>query len=135
MKKGGLSDSEDEGDEEFGEFAMPEGEGEAKGAGGRSGSGEGQGAGEGSPLKVVKPLAVHPVAGKSGFGSLWPFNTQHFGARETRGEEGEKSDKGKEEEKGAEGSKQEEKDGEGISRTVEAKKRTSLDDGDDEVVV
>ena len=125
MKKG-LSDSEDEGDEEFGEFAMPEEDGAA---GGEAKSGSGEGQGEGSPLKVVKPLAVHPVAGKSGFGSLWPFNTQHFAARE-----GEKSE-GKEE-KAAEGSKEGEKEeGEGVSRTVEAKKRTSLDDGDDEVVV
>lgn len=128
----GLSDSEEEGDEEFGEFAIPEGE-DAAGGQSKTGSGSGEGQAEGSPLKVVKPLAVHPVAGKSGFGSLWPFNTQHFGAREAKAGEG-TSEQGNEGKATGEG-KQEGEEGEGISRTVEAKKRTSLDDGDDEVVV
>ncbi|SPO06425.1 related to SAP190 - Sit4p-associated protein [Cephalotrichum gorgonifer] len=123
MKRERLSDSEDEEeegvDEEFGDFAMPEADAEA-GAGGASPAG----------LRVVKPLAVHPGVGggKSGFGSLWPFNTQNFGNSRAGkfGREG--RDGGEDEEEETEG---------GIRRTTEAKKRTSLDDEDvdDEVVI
>lgn len=134
-----MTDSDDEGDEEFGDFAMPEGPAGAVATGSAGPGSEPDPVAHGARpegLRVVKPLALHPggtgAQQKSGFGSLWPFGTQSYGQAK---EEGEGVGEGSKEEgngaKGVEGSGA----GDGISRTVEAKTRTSLDDGDDEVVI
>jgi SIT4-associating protein SAP185/190 len=148
-------------DEEFGDFAMPEvsaapGEGASAPP---AGSGRAEGATDTSsgvtgidPARekvLVKPLPLHPAANKtsaSPFGSLWPFSTQGF------------SMGGKEKEKDAPSSSKEltstknepeiteepleleagegvlSEDGKKIDRAVEAKRRTSIEDPDDDDV-
>lgn len=112
-----------EDDEEFGEFAMPEiSTGESSGDGGATlvkELEEGSEESDKEPEKVIlKPLPVHPPTTKTGFSSLWPFG-------------GEKKD---EEEKLAE--EKEIASEEGIKKTMEAKRRTNIEDPEeDEVVV
>ncbi|KAI0121393.1 SIT4 phosphatase-associated protein-domain-containing protein [Xylariales sp. AK1849] len=108
----------DDEDEEFGDFAMPEKEGTNA---------------EKSNV-IVKPLPVHPPnqnQKSSAFTSLWPFSGQGFGSK----------DKEKEKAKEGEGSENSESDditgddGEKIKSTHEAKRRTSIEDPDEEEVV
>ncbi|KAJ2904359.1 SAPS-domain-containing protein [Zalerion maritima] len=115
-----------EDDEEFGEFAMPELSSAPQAGATLSGtaqkeSEEGSEEGDKEPEKVIlKPLPVHPPAGKTGFGSLWPFGGE-------KKEEG--GDKGEEE-------KEKSPAEQGIKGTVEAKRRMSIEEPDeDEVVV
>jgi hypothetical protein len=119
------SDEDDDDDEEFGDFAMPEVDAAPT-------------ASDRGPEKVLlKPVPVHPPAmgaaggagQKSAFGSLWPFTGQSFATKDIK-------DKANSSEPSAEEGVVIGEDGKRISRTVEAKRRTSLDDPDeDEVVV
>ncbi|KXJ86267.1 SIT4 phosphatase-associated protein-domain-containing protein [Microdochium bolleyi] len=103
----------DEDDEEFGDFAMPEADK------------------EGDTGVIVKPLPVHPPQqggkGSSAFTSLWPFGSKE--KEKQRAKEGEES--------ASAGSPKEitGDDGEKIKSTHEAKRRTSIEDPDDEEVV
>ena len=112
-----------EDDEEFGEFAMPKMTSAVEKSPARAGdsnaSEEGSEEGDKEAEKVIlKPLPVHPPTGKTGFGSLWPFGGE-------KKEEGEKTDV----EKKPPGE-------EGIKPAIEAKKRTSIEEADeDEVMV
>lgn len=132
-------------DDEFGDFAMPEAEA-APGT-------------DSNEKVLLKPLALHPPAAgsssgyaKTPFTGLWPF-----GPREEKTEGGEKDEdkgKGKESETGGEekrGEKRPEEgkdsagvsgvsagmeQGEQVQAAVEAKRRTSIEDPEeDEVVV
>lgn len=144
-------DDDDVDDEEFGDFAMPEADG---GRGARHDAGTVTGIDPAREKVLLKPLPVHPASNKSGgspFGSLWPFSTQAFGAGG--------KDKGKEEElasadDGGEGPAVQEagaapeisaepleigadetvvgEDGNKIDRAVEAKRRTSIEDPDED---
>ncbi|KAK4161790.1 SIT4 phosphatase-associated protein-domain-containing protein [Cladorrhinum sp. PSN259] len=135
-------DADDIEDEEFGDFAMPEVGGSISGI---------------DPARekiLVKPLPVHPTPVKSSFGSLWPFSTQGFGVSKDKKEETSAetssaaatnapgtADAGsatisiteepveltKEEDDGVIG-----EDGKKINRAVEAKRRTSIEDPDDD---
>lgn len=137
-------------DEEFGDFAMPEAV--AQSADGQGGEGKGEGEGEAAErdreTDIVKPLPLHPAAGKSSaspFGSLWPFSSQGFRSgskeRERRADEGAK---GKEEGKGS-GVAEEplerraevdegvlDEDGKKVERAVQAQRRTSIEDPDED---
>jgi SIT4-associating protein SAP185/190 len=126
-----VQDEED--DEEFGDFAMPEVD-------------------KGPGPNVVRPTAVHPPTGgsgaqghKSGLGSLWPFGTQSSAGSDEKtgdassptsspcsqpGDSAPASEKRTESKGDAAGA-----ENPGVSRTVEARQRTSLDDLDDEVMV
>jgi SIT4-associating protein SAP185/190 len=121
-------DDDDDDDEEFGDFAMPEVESAPPLMGSRDGD-----------KGIIKPTPVHPPsmttssatteAGttttgggpnqKSALGSLWPFTTQGFGSSG-----GVK-----------EGSSGEKHETSGIARAVEATRRTSIEDPDEEEVV
>lgn len=139
--EGGANSSEDE---EFGDFAMPEGQ-----AGDVAG-----GIDEERDNVLVKPLPVHPPpgaagvsAGNKGLMGLWPFT------KKDKDKEGDEADDAEaaENEKAAEDVEEEEKketeheppvvlseDGEKVQPTVEAKRRTSIeepDEGEDEEVV
>ncbi|KAK4224098.1 hypothetical protein QBC38DRAFT_27135 [Podospora fimiseda] len=135
-------DEDDIEDEEFGDFAMPEVGGSISGI---------------DPARekiLVKPLPVHPAPVKSPFGSLWPFSTQGFGVSKDKKEETptetssgsgattssaadisstvvaiteEPVELSKEEDDGVIG-----EDGKKINRAVEAKRRTSIEDPDDD---
>lgn len=128
-------------DEEFGDFAMPEVQSSGAMVSGIDPARE---------KILVKPMALHPSAAKSSFGSLWPFGGQGFGANKekeqekmTEGEPGtstsssspanaiteEPVELGKEEDEGVIG-----EDGQKINRAVEAKRRTSIEDPDDDDV-
>ncbi|VBB81106.1 Putative protein of unknown function [Podospora comata] len=131
-------------DEEFGDFAMPEVQ---------SSGAMPSGIDPAREKILVKPMALHPSAAKSSFGSLWPFGGQGFGAnkekekeqeKKTEGEQGastsssssptnaiteEPVELGKEEDEGVIG-----EDGQKINRAVEAKRRTSIEDPDDDDV-
>ncbi|KAL5628607.1 hypothetical protein BROUX41_003355 [Berkeleyomyces rouxiae] len=134
------SDGDMDNDEEFGDFAMPEVEPSSETLANMS---------SGNNMPILRPLAVHPVSGgsasfsspgqKSGLSSLWPFgpsfsgpgnesSSTHvegispFAVREsvpTAEFEGDITGE----------------DGNKVCRTVEAKRRTSLEDPDDEEVV
>jgi len=89
---------------------------------------------------------VHPpVGGASKFGSLWPFEGLGFGSKEKGKEEGgPASPSAAAGEKMADGTTDKEghevvvgEDGSPVSRVVEAKRRTSLEDPDEdeEVIV
>ncbi|KHE85696.1 hypothetical protein GE21DRAFT_1205845 [Neurospora crassa] len=140
-------------DEEFGDFAMPEVEGNAQDSeqlptSGRTVSGI-------DPARekiLVKPLPVHPSKSGSPFGNLWPFSTPGFGKKDERevttsstGEQG--SERQKENASPRSGvpitEEPEEldavmedlvigEDGKKINRAVEAKRRTSIEDPDDD---
>ncbi|KAK3988852.1 hypothetical protein QBC44DRAFT_205771, partial [Cladorrhinum sp. PSN332] len=135
-------DEDDIEDEEFGDFAMPEVGGTISGI---------------DPARekiLVKPLPVHPTPVKSSFGSLWPFSTQGFGVSKDKKEETlaetsstsaaassgaadvssttisiteEPVELTKEEDDGVIG-----EDGKKINRAVEAKRRTSIEDPDED---
>lgn len=143
--EGGANSSEDE---EFGDFAMPEGQAEDA-AGGHDAEHDNV---------LVKPLPVHPAPGTAGASGgnkglmgLWPFTKKD---KEKEGDEAGGDAEAEEEggEKAAEGTEAEEKpeaaadeppvvlseDGEKVQPTVEAKRRTSIeepDEGEDEEVV
>ncbi|KAK3688977.1 hypothetical protein B0T22DRAFT_375943 [Podospora appendiculata] len=151
----GRDDSDEEGDEEdeddeiedeeFGDFAMPEVEGGASGSGGATG-GLVSGIDPAREKILLKPLPVHPNSLKTGsspFGSLWPFSSSGsaYGSKtgEEKGEE--EKDKGAEitEEpirldlsSGSESTVIVGEDGKKINRAVEAKRRTSIEDPDDD---
>ncbi|PKS13118.1 hypothetical protein jhhlp_000460 [Lomentospora prolificans] len=121
---------DDDEDEEFGDFAMPEVDS------GNSNAGP----------KVIRPLAVHPPSGnaqKSAFGGLWPFANTGFGNKgeDTEGEVKKPAEADSSEPKPADGPVEETKTEPEATATptttnnAEAKKRTTLDDTDDEVVV
>ncbi|KAK4185622.1 hypothetical protein QBC35DRAFT_389066, partial [Podospora australis] len=130
-------DADDIDDEEFGDFAMAE-----VGTGG--GGGMVSGIDPAREKILVKPMALHPVAVKSSFGSLWPFSNPGFGLKEKK-EEGDKtndaagsgSSSGGITEEPVELSKEEDdgvigEDGKKINRAVEATRRTSIEDPDDD---
>lgn len=128
-------DEDDEDDEEFGDFAMPDDAGAA--TAGTTGGGVG-----GDREKVLlKPLPVHPPpAGSSKFGSIWPFDQLGFGSKEKGREEGLGAGVGAvgSEKPGAEEEPEVvDEDGNKVSRAIEAKRRTSIEDPDEdeEVVV
>jgi SIT4-associating protein SAP185/190 len=149
-------DDDDVDDEEFGDFAMPEAD---AGRGARHDAGTITGIDPAREKVLLKPLPVHPASNKSGgspFGSLWPFSTQAFGAgskdkgREEEDEEEEvagANDDGKR----AVGEEPDVvpeisaeplelgpdetvvgEDGKKIDRAVEAKRRTSIEDPDED---
>lgn len=114
------SDEEDDDDEEFGDFAMPEVE-PAPGT-------------ESNDNVILKPLAVHPPQGGSGgkaLGGLWPF-TSATGAKEGKDD----GKTGTDEKEGAEETATGD-DEKPVQAAVEAARRTSIEDPDDdeEVVV
>lgn len=136
-------------DEEFGDFAMPEGGAEGSSAGGGGEAGAGSGGAGGPPGEgLVKPLPLHPKHAPSPFGSLWPFSGQGFGiGAAAGGKEKEEAAAGKG--KGREGEPEitEEpleleanegvatpldEEGKKIEAAVEAKRRTSIEDPDDD---
>lgn len=134
-----------------GAAAAGEGGGEAKGE-------EGSGVDSHDRDKdIVKPMPLHPTAGKisaSPFGSLWPFSSQGFGmsssnsSSKEKEREREESAKGKEEVKGSDDPREEplqvrpevgegegmlvDEDGKKVERAVEAKRRTSIEDPDED---
>ncbi|WYZ43322.1 hypothetical protein EsH8_VI_001021 [Colletotrichum jinshuiense] len=112
------SDEEEDDDEEFGDFAMPEVEA-APGT-------------DPNDRTILKPLAVHPSqvgSGGKAFGGIWPFAS---GAGKKDG----KDDKG-EGDKGASDETATGDDDKPVQAAVEAARRTSIEDPDDdeEVVV
>ncbi|KAK4196686.1 hypothetical protein QBC40DRAFT_300072 [Triangularia verruculosa] len=132
---------EDMDDEEFGDFAMPEVQSSGAMVSGIDPARE---------KILVKPMALHPAAAKSSFGSLWPFGGQGFGTNKDKEKEQEKKTEeeqgasssssanaiteepvelGKEEDEGVIG-----EDGQKINRAVEAKRRTSIEDPDEDDV-
>lgn len=153
------SDSEDEGaagggggnssDEEFGDFAMPDNSTTA--------GGSGSGIDADREKVLLKPLPVHPPGGgnNKGLMGLWPFTKKGKEGGDKEGEEGEEGVEGDTEkaaggidkESGA-GERKKDKesedgpvvlseDGEKVQATVEATRRTSIEEPDegDEVVV
>ncbi|KAH9886344.1 SAPS-domain-containing protein [Xylariomycetidae sp. FL2044] len=105
---------DDEEDEEFGDFAMPEVD--------RDGDHE----------KVVKPLPLHPPSQSqksSAFTSLWPFGSKDKEKEKPKTKDGEEAE-ATENSGDITGD-----DGEKIKRTHEAVRRTSIEDPDDEEVV
>jgi len=131
------SDKEDndEDDEEFGDFAMPEAE-PAPGT-------------DPNEKVLLKPLAVHPASGnqaKMGFSGLWPFSAKESSEKDSSAGTGATTEKGDvdTEKSGREtstaddvvdlGSKEAEEN-EKVQQAVEAKRRTSIEDPDDEEVV
>ncbi|KAK3348852.1 hypothetical protein B0T25DRAFT_230598 [Lasiosphaeria hispida] len=141
---------EDIEDEEFGDFAMPEV--------GKDGNATSGGLITGiDPARekiLLKPLPVHPSSIKSSvspFSSLWPFSTQSFGSKEKDAKEDNQvsaADKVLDLEKTTSGEKTAEvpiklddiedvvvgEDGKKIDRAIEAKRRTSIEDPDDDEV-
>jgi hypothetical protein len=134
---GAGDNSSDEGDgeeEEFGDFAMPEhteGEGATKEAS--------------AGTVLLKPLPVHPPAvsaGTSKFGSLWPFEGLSFTqSKDKEAVAGASSTNTKDSgEHVAQSAKIEDDDGEvvvgedgnRVAKAVEAKRRTSIEDPDDD---
>ncbi|KAK0724344.1 hypothetical protein B0H67DRAFT_598018 [Lasiosphaeris hirsuta] len=141
---------EDIEDEEFGDFAMPE-------VGSKDGNATSGGLVTGiDPARekiLLKPLPVHPSSIKSSvspFSSLWPFSTQSFGSKEKDVKEDNHvsaADKALDLEKTIPGEEKtaempikpddvEEvvvgEDGKKIDRAIEAKRRTSIEDPDDD---
>ncbi len=113
-------EGEDEDDEEFGDFAIPD---SAAGGGDRE-----------REKVLLKPLPVHPPpGGTSKFGGLWPFDSLGFGSKDKeKGKEeglggGTKEDEDEEEEPEVVG-----EDGNRVSRAIEAKRRTSIEDPDED---
>lgn len=150
------SDSEDEGaagggggnssDEEFGDFAMPDNSTTA--------GGSGSGIDADREKVLLKPLPVHPPGGgnNKGLMGLWPFTKKGKEGVDKEGEEGaegdtEKAAGGIDKESGAGEQKKDKEseegpvvlseDGEKVQATVEATRRTSIEEPDegDEVVV
>lgn len=152
----GANSSEE--DEEFGDFAMPEEQGGASGSG----------IDDDREKVLVKPQPVHPPGAGSGGGTLgnkglmalWPFTKKDKDASPGKDEEAEADKSGEGEAEGektegeaegkadaaVEGEKKQaeeppvvlSEDGEKVQPTVEAKRRTSIeepDEGEDEVVV
>ncbi|KAL0468383.1 SIT4 phosphatase-associated domain-containing protein [Neurospora intermedia] len=140
-------------DEEFGDFAMPEVEGNAQDSEQSPTSGRTVSGIDPAREKIlVKPLPVHPSKSGSPFGNLWPFSTPGFGKKDDRevttsstGEQG--SERQKENANPRSGvpitEEPEEldavmedlvigEDGKKINRAVEAKRRTSIEDPDDD---
>ncbi|KAJ4414937.1 hypothetical protein N0V82_007650 [Gnomoniopsis sp. IMI 355080] len=140
--EGGANSSEDE---EFGDFALPEGQ-----AGDVAGGVDAE-----QDNVLVKPLPLHPAPGAAGASGsnkglmgLWPFTKKD---KDKEGDEVEGSPETAEGEQATEGGEAEEKaeaadeppvvlseDGEKVQPTVEAKRRTSIeepDEGEDEEVV
>ncbi|KAL9946158.1 hypothetical protein ACHAP6_004451 [Verticillium nonalfalfae] len=120
------SDSEREGDdddEEFGDFAMPEVE-SAPGT-------------DPNEKVLLKPLAVHPggsqVQGKTAFNGLWPFGTKDE-KDETAGAELHDDRREKEEGSGEDVGPMTARENR-VQEAVEAKRRTSIEDPDEEEVV
>lgn len=107
----------DEEDEEFGDFAMPEVD--------KTGDNE-------KASVIVKPLPVHPPPQnqKSSAFTLWPFGSKD--KEKQKSKEGDES-----ENRGSSGEPQEVRgeDGEKLKSTHEAKRRTSIEEPDDEEVV
>lgn len=145
----GGEEEDDIEDEEFGDFAMPE-VAAAPGAG--SGGGFVSGIDPAREKFLVKPLAVHPPSSTlkssvSPFSSLWPFSSQGFGGSKEKSQEAVAGETGTAGEGGAgsaaviteepvELTSEEEamisEDGKKIDRAVEAKRRTSIEDPDED---
>ncbi|KAL2021854.1 hypothetical protein VTK56DRAFT_6449 [Thermocarpiscus australiensis] len=139
-------------DEEFGDFAMPELEGKTGADASATAEGMASGIDPAREKVLLKPLAVHPAPLKSSvspFSSLWPFSSQGFGSREKREEADKAGETRLAEEVGsgdvAGGGITEEpvelsreegdmigEDGKRIDRAVEAKRRTSIEDPDED---
>ena len=140
-------------DEEFGDFAMPEVEGNGQESEPSSGSGGTISGIDPAREKIlVKPLPVHPSKSGSPFGNLWPFSTPGFGKKDEKeatasptGEQGsEKQKENASPESGVAITEEPEEleammedlvigeDGKKINRAVEAKRRTSIEDPDDD---
>ncbi|KAB5585068.1 SIT4 phosphatase-associated protein-domain-containing protein [Coniochaeta sp. 2T2.1] len=137
-------------DEEFGDFAMPEVTPDQTSATGQDKTDAAGGSTEtASSPSLVKPLPLHPATNKtsaSPFGSLWPFSTQGFGiggssAKEKEVEKDEPAKAGEAEiteeplhvgQGEGEGEGVVDEDGKKIDRAVEAKRRTSIEDPDDD---
>ena len=134
-----LDEEEDGEDEEFGDFAMPEVEERGHTAAGVSGI---------DPAResvLVKPTALHPSVLKSSaispFSSLWPFSTREKSGGEAgaEGSAGAASSSGHITEEPVELTREEEEamiseDGKRIDRAVEATRRTSIEDPDEDEV-
>ena len=124
-------DEEDGEDEEFGDFAMPEVEERVGGVSGIDPAREGV---------LHKPTALHPTLLKSStispFSSLWPFSREKREG-ETAGE-GSVGPAGGITEEPVELTREEEamlsEDGKRIDRAVEATRRTSIEDPDEDEV-
>ncbi|KAK3386045.1 hypothetical protein B0H63DRAFT_523370 [Podospora didyma] len=145
--RGDEDDEEEMEDEEFGDFAMPEVmEGGAPMP--PSSGGLISGIDPAREKILLKPLPLHPTTGSktsvsSPFGGLWPFSSQGFGSKEKKDENDEPSggDSGVVDETlseepielGDDGMIGE--DGKRIDRAIEAKRRTSIEDPDDDEVV
>ncbi|GAB1318102.1 sporulation-induced protein [Madurella fahalii] len=148
---GGLrrEEEDDIDDEEFGDFAMPE-VAAAPGSEGRGG-GLVSGIDPAREKILVKPLAVHPPTSTlkssvSPFSSLWPFSSPGFGgSKEKKEEAGGETGAGDEAGAGSaaviteepvELTSEEEamlsEDGKKINRAVEAMRRTSIEDPDED---
>ncbi|KAK3386353.1 hypothetical protein B0T20DRAFT_365934 [Sordaria brevicollis] len=121
-------------DEEFGDFAMPEVEGNGQDSAASPTSGGMVSGIDPTREKIlVKPLPVHPSKSGSPFGNLWPFSTPGFGKKDEKEatggvpitEEPEELDAMMEDLVIGE-------DGKKINRAVEAKRRTSIEDPDDD---
>lgn len=146
---GGGGEGGNSSDEEFGDFAMPDSSTTAGGAGGSGFDAERE-------KVLLKPLPVHPPGGGSNKGlmGLWPFTKKDEKDGETgaeggdaenahaaeggdAGEGGEKEKGEGEEEEGEEAPIVLSEDGEKVQATVEATRRTSIEEPDegDEVVV
>ncbi len=152
----GPGDEEDEvdediEDEEFGDFAMPEVEGNRDD--GRSDEPV-TGIDPAREKILLKPLPVHPTTSKTGvspFGSLWPFSSQGFGGKEKKDEKEASGSERPAAAHAADGSNEEKavsedpveiedpeavvgEDGHKIDRAMEAKRRTSIEDPDEDDV-
>ncbi|KKF96587.1 Extragenic suppressor of kinetochore protein 1 [Ceratocystis platani] len=137
------SDGDMDNDEEFGDFAMPEVESTSTSEASPVNSSGG------NNVPILKPLAVHPVSGastpfgavqKAGLSSLWPFGPSFSNAGSgSSSTHIEGISPFEAQELGTmtmpEDSEVTGEDGSRVSRTVEAKRRTSLEDPDDEEVV
>lgn len=147
----GMGDVDDLDDEEFGDFAMPEVD--AKDPPSAAG-GTVSGIDPDREKFLVKPMPVHPTPIKSSvspFSGLWPFSSQGFGGKD---KDKEKKKEGAETAMGEIGADpfsggagtiteepveltQEEEemlseDGKRINRAVEAKRRTSIEEPDED---
>jgi SIT4-associating protein SAP185/190 len=145
--RGRRGDDDDMEDEEFGDFAMPEAVSAAPSAPATGGFVSGI-----DPAReriLVKPLAVHPPTGSlkssvSPFSGLWPFSSPGFGGSKGKGEDeagagpaGSATGAVEITEEPVELGKEEEdamisEDGSRIDRAVEAKRRTSIEDPDED---
>lgn len=118
-------DNDNDDDEEFGDFAMAEGE-----------------KGKGDDNVVLKPMAVNPAkegSNRGGFGGLWPFGTKEkTGQQQSEGEGQGQKDTG---DASPVDVAAEHKTGEESSQpspaveVKEAKRRTSIEDPDEEEAV